>query len=169
MRGQRIAGDRHRLGEVLLGRVHVAAAELILVREGDGVDEKVDAAPFFLDRREHRIQRGGIGDVAGQNEFRPGVRSQRIDPLFQRIALIGKCDFGALADDGLGDAPSDRAIVGDTKNDATLARHEISTVRHKPSINGSEGLLYTGLAPPKVLSPSRKGQPGAVGLGVSSR
>ena len=44
-RGEGVAGDEQRLGEIVLAGVDIAAVELFLVGEGDGMDEEIDAAP----------------------------------------------------------------------------------------------------------------------------
>ena len=49
---------------------------------------------------------------------------QRLDPLLQRVALIGEGELGALRVRGPGDAPGDRAVVGDAHDQAALARQE---------------------------------------------
>jgi hypothetical protein len=47
-----------------------------------------------------------------------------LDPLLQRVALPGECDLRARRAAGFGDAPGDRAVVGDTENDPALALHQ---------------------------------------------
>ena len=47
---------------------------------------------------EHRVDRGGVGHVAfADHELRAELRGERLDPLLQRLALIGEGDLGALA------------------------------------------------------------------------
>src|SRR3974390_3853389 len=55
---------------------------------------------------------------------------ERLDPLLQRLALPGQRDFRARRVAGLGDAPGDRAVVGDAENHPALALHEPRTLRH---------------------------------------
>ena len=52
--------------------------------------------------------------------------------FLQRIALIGEGELGALRPAGLGDAPGDRAVVGDPHDQAALAAHETGRVHHVP-------------------------------------
>ncbi len=61
---------------------------------------------------------------------RAEFRGQRLDALLQGIALIGERQLGALRGAGLGDAPGDRAVVGDAENQALLAGHQALTNRH---------------------------------------
>ena len=140
-RGERVAGDEQALGEVLFGCVDVAAVEFVLVGEGDGVNEEVEAAPGLGERLEDGVHRRGIGDVAGQHDRGAEFGGQRLDALLQGVALIGERDFGALRGAGLGDAPGDRAIVGDAHDQATLAGHEISRCHACRRLCGRHRLL----------------------------
>ncbi len=55
---------------------------------------------------ERRVDARLIGDVAGHQEVRTDRRGQRSDPPFQRLALVGERQFGALRGAGFGDAPA---------------------------------------------------------------
>src|ERR1700676_2227191 len=60
---------------------------------------------------------------------------QRLDAFAERLALIGEGELGAMRCEHLGDAPSDRVIVGDAHNQAALALHQSlhihrSLIRH---------------------------------------
>ena len=48
--GERVAADQHRLREIVRRGVDVAAGELLLVGERDGVHEEIERAPFRRDR-----------------------------------------------------------------------------------------------------------------------
>ncbi len=61
---------------------------------------------------------------------RADLLRQRLDALLERIALIGEGELGALGAAGLGDAPGDRAVVGDPHDQAALAAHETRGFRH---------------------------------------
>ena len=52
-RGEGVAGDEERLDEIVLGRVDVAPVELLLVGEGDGMNQEIERAPLLGDRVEH--------------------------------------------------------------------------------------------------------------------
>src|SRR5205085_375444 len=54
----------------------------------------------------------------------------RLDPLLERISLIGKSQFGAMRVRGLRDAPGDRAAVRYPHDEAALAAHQTGRVRH---------------------------------------
>ena len=81
--GEGIAADQHGLGEILRRGVDIAAGELILVGEGDGVHEEIELAPLRLDRREGRVDGRGLGDVAMADDEAADLLRQRLDPLLQ--------------------------------------------------------------------------------------
>ena len=105
-------------------RLDVAAVELGLVGEGDGVHQEIELAPLAAELGEHRIDGGGVADVTGQHELRAELSRQRLDALLERIALIGEGERRALRRRRLGDAPGDRAVVGHAHDQAALALHE---------------------------------------------
>ncbi len=104
--------------------VGVAALQLVLVGEADGVDQEVHRAPLLLDLGEHRIDRGDVLDVAGQDDLAADRFGERLDPPAERLALIGEGKLGAVRGQRLGDAPGDRMIVGDAHHQAALALHQ---------------------------------------------
>ena len=53
--GQGVAGDVQRAQEVVAAGVDVLALQFFLVGIGDGVNQKVDGAPLFLDRGKHGL------------------------------------------------------------------------------------------------------------------
>ena len=83
-----------------------------------------------LQRLEHRLDASLVGHVARQHELRADLGGERLDPLLDGVALIGERDLGALVVAGFGDAPGDRAVVGDAENDAALARHQFGSFGH---------------------------------------
>ena len=72
------------------------------------------------------------GSVTSQwpTTMRADLLGERLDALLQRIALIGEGQFGAMASAGLGDAPGERAVVGDPHDQAAFTAHEARDVRH---------------------------------------
>ena len=121
---ERIAGDQHRLAEIVRRGVDVAAIELLLVGEGDGVHHEVERAPGLLRGREHGVDGRRIGHVAMAEHLRADLLRQRLDALLQRIALVGEGNVGALGAAGPGDAPGQRPVVGDPQDQTALAAHE---------------------------------------------
>ena len=65
-----------------------------------------------------------IGDVAMADDVPADLLRERLDPLLQRVALIGERQFGALRMAGLGDAPGNRPVVGDAHDEAALGPQE---------------------------------------------
>ena len=64
--------------------------------------------------------------------MRADLLRQRLDALLQRIALVGEGNVGALGAAGPGDAPGQRAVVGDAQDQTALAAHETRGFRHNP-------------------------------------
>ena len=60
----------------------------------------------------------------GSTIFEPSLRRQWLDPLFQRLALVSEGQRRTLRGHRFGDAPGDRAIVGDTHDEAAFALHQ---------------------------------------------
>jgi len=57
---------------------------------------------------------------------------QRPDALFERLALIGESDFGAVRAAGFGDAPGERTVVRDPHHETAFATHEARIFSHCP-------------------------------------
>ena len=96
-----------RLGEIVGGRIDIAAFKFVLVGEGDGVDDEIEVAPFCLDGFKRGIDGGHVGDIAGHDDFGAHFGGQGFNALLQGIALIGEGQFRALIGAGLGNAPGD--------------------------------------------------------------
>ena len=92
--------------------------------------DEIERAPWRCDRGEDRVDGGGLGDVAMADDEPADLLGERLDPLLQRVALIGEGELGALRVAGLGDAPGDRPVVGDPHDQAALAAHETGGFRH---------------------------------------
>ena len=95
----------------------------------------------------------GLGDVAMADDQAADFLRQRLDPLFQRVALIGEGELGALRVAGLGDAPGDRAVVGDPHDQAALAAHETRGFRHAVPRCGAEPAASYGIGPGPFKQP----------------
>src|SRR5262249_24597439 len=129
-RSERVAAHQHRLGKIVRRRVQVAPGQLILVGEGNGVHEKIERAPFRFNRRESRVDSIRFGYVAVADHQPAYLFSQWFDPLLQRLALISESELGALPMASLCDTPGERAVVGDTQDQAALAAQETRGFRH---------------------------------------
>jgi len=122
--GEGIDRNVHRHQEIGVRGIDIAAAQFVLVGKADGVDDKVDAAPFGLEPFEQGIDRVHVGDVAFKQPRLAQLAGQRHHALFQRLALIAERHFGALRGEGLGDAPGDGFVVGEPHDEAPFARHK---------------------------------------------
>ena len=88
------------------------------------MDQKVDRAPFFLQPGEKRVHRFLGRHVAFDHLGHADRIDQRLDPLLQRVALIGKGDFGTLGRQLLGDAPGNGFVIGKAHDEPALACHK---------------------------------------------
>src|SRR6185437_8335018 len=79
--GEGVAGDVERAAEIGPRRIYVAALELILVGERDGMDEEIETAPRAVEPVEHRIELLVVLDVGGQHDLRADRLRQRLEPL----------------------------------------------------------------------------------------
>ncbi len=130
-RGQRVARDQHGVGEVLLRGLKIAAVELILVGERNGVDHEIDLAPLLLHLGKHRVDARRIGDIAMAERDRAEFLGQRLDALLQRIALPGQRQFSALVAARFRDPVSDGAVVRHAQDHAALAAHQAHIFSHE--------------------------------------
>ena len=96
--GEGEAGDHHRADEILPRRVGIAALEFVLVGKGDGVDDEIDACPIASSSVvEHRVDRGAVLDIAGQDELASrAICGERLDAPAEGLALIGEGQLRAL-------------------------------------------------------------------------
>src|SRR5690606_29217469 len=120
----------HRAQEVLARRLDIAAGQFVLVGEGDGVHHEIDLAPKLCYFGKNTIHRLEIRDVAMPDDGGAKFRCKRFDALFQRLTLIGQGDFRTLCDQRFCDAPGDRAVIGNTKDNSALASHEAIATCH---------------------------------------
>ena len=88
-----------------LARLDIAAGELVLVGEGDAVDDEVELAPEPCDLGEDRVDRRRVGDVAMADDGGAEGLGKGLDALLQGVALVGEGEFGALRAGGLRRCP----------------------------------------------------------------
>src|ERR1700730_2007180 len=86
--------------------------------------DEIEPRPLLGEHSENAVEARFIGDVAIHHDLAAEAVGKRADALGERVALEGEGDLGALGMDRFGDAPSDRAIVGDAHDEAPLAGHE---------------------------------------------
>ena len=85
--------------------------------------QEVEPGPFSLDRGKHGIDARIVRHVARQHDLRADLGGERLDALLDGVALIGEGDLGAIVMAGLGDPPSDRAVIRNAKHKPAFARH----------------------------------------------
>ena len=122
--GEGEARDDHRVGEVLARRVGVASRQLAAVREGQRVHDEVEAAPLLLDLGEGVVDALEVGHVAIEDDVGARLLGERYGAPAERVALVGEGELGALTGEHPRDAPCDRALVGNSHDEAALACHQ---------------------------------------------
>ena len=132
--GEGVAGDRQRTNEVLARGVAIAALELVLVRIGDGMNQKIETAPFAFQAIKGGIEFGVVLDIAGKYDRGADRRRQRFEPFRLRLALIGEGDFSPLSGKRARDAPGDGMVVGHTHHQSAAALQQ-GGVSHVTSVS----------------------------------
>src|SRR5215468_895673 len=129
--GEGVARNVEREGEVLARRVDVFALQLVLVREGNGVDDEIKPAPALVDSSEHGVDAGVVHDVAGYDEIDADRLCQRRNPLAESVTLIGEGQLGPRGGNSARNAPGDRPLVRDAHDEAALAGHQPALLTHQ--------------------------------------
>ena len=110
--------------EVLARGVGVAAAQLVAVGEGERMHDEIERAPFLADHLEHALNALQILDVGLHDDLGADAFGERHGAAAEGATLIGEGKLGALAVQHAGDAPGDRAIVGDAHHQPPLPGHQ---------------------------------------------
>ena len=98
----------------------VAALELVAVGEGKRVHDEIERAPFLADHLEHAFDALQILDIGLFDDRGADRLGERHGAAAESAALIGEGKLGALAVQHAGDAPGDRAVVGDAHHQPLL-------------------------------------------------
>ena len=114
-----------RVFEVFDRGVAEPAGEFVFVGIGDGMHDKIKAAPFGFQRRESLVHLLRVGDVDVDHRVRTHAFSQRLQPFAKGLALVGKRKLRALGGTGFGDAPCDGTFVGDAHDKPAFAFKKI--------------------------------------------
>jgi hypothetical protein len=85
------------------------------------VDQDVETAPCLLDRFEHTLEVGVLGDIGRHDQWTVDAGRQVSNALFDALALERKGQFRAFASQRLSDSPRNAAPIGDTENQAAAA------------------------------------------------
>ena len=113
--GEAVTGDIEAHLEVLRRGVDIAACQLVLVGKGNGMHYKIKLAPIALQLFENGVQAGVVGDIAWHN-FGIDALRQRAHAAFKGLALIGEGQFSAGIGTCFGNAPGNRALIGNAHN-----------------------------------------------------
>ena len=96
------------------------------------MNDEIKTGPFVLDRFECTINGFDILDIAWQEQFRSNAFGKRFNPAAKRFTLIGEGQFGFMLRKLFSNTPSDRMIVRDPHDQATLSFHQ--TI-HRSALN----------------------------------
>ena len=120
---ERVGGHVEGQREAVARRVDERAVEVLAVREGEGVDEDVEAADLRAPAIEDGPDRRVVADVAGLHERAADrlVASGRTR-FSIRLSTRAEADGRAVLVERPRDAPGDRVVVGDPEDRARSCR-----------------------------------------------
>ena len=135
-RGEAVDADVHGHQKIFEPDIGIGAAQRLLVRIADGVDDEVDRGPARRERGKGLVEIGHVADVAIDQEIAAELVGERLHPLFHHLALIGNGKFGALRMQGLRDAPGKRLVVRKPHDQPALSLHQphviLRSCRYRP-------------------------------------
>src|SRR5262249_37142580 len=102
----------------------VTSDKLGLIGKTNGMDHEIEHAPSPAEPGENGVDGANVLDVAREHEIGFDGGSQRLHALAERLALLGKCELGAVFGQRLGYTPGDRVVVGDPHDQAALTLHQ---------------------------------------------
>jgi hypothetical protein len=120
-RHQRVGGDVEGQPEVLALGLDEALLQVVRLREGDRVDEEIEATKAADDGVERLLDRGVVARIHLDAEVRADAGGEVADVLLDALTLVGEGQLGTLPVQLLRDAPRDRAPVRDTADESELA------------------------------------------------
>ena len=107
--------------EALAGQVvQIPPFQMIARREGDGMDDAVQAVPALAQFLEYALDLGVVTHVQGQHDVGTHFSGGGLDALLQLVVLIGEGELRAFAVHGLGGAPGDGTVAGDADDEDLL-------------------------------------------------
>ncbi len=130
---ERVGADVESHPEAVARRVHEAPFQVLGGREGDRVDEDVEAAAEGLRYLgEDALDVVVRPDVAlGDERARHGL-GEVADALLDPLALVREGDLCALGGEAVGDRPGNRALVGDAQDERLLPLEPASLRSRRP-------------------------------------
>ena len=85
--------------------------------------DEIEPSPALAKAREHRIEARLGGDVGLDDDIAVEAFRERPHALAQCVALVGEGEPGAVVVQCLGDAPGERAVIGDAHDEPLLPGH----------------------------------------------
>ena len=122
--GEGEARDHHGIGKILACGVGVPPSELAAVGEGQCVHDEIEPAPHLLDLGEGVVDGLDVRHVAVDDDVGARLLGERYGTPAECVALVGEGELGSLTGENPGNAPGDRALVGDPHDETALARHQ---------------------------------------------
>jgi len=120
---ERVAGNIKRLLEARTGRFREPAGQILFLCKCDGMNQKIERAPFLFDRLKGAIKRGVILHVCIHSQGGPDTFRERCEALSKGFTLIGEGQFSALFGQLSGNPPCDGFIVGHAEDKPAFAFH----------------------------------------------
>ncbi len=90
------------------------------------MNDEIQAAPDLLDARENLVDARQVEHVAWLDDLGPERLRKGKSAAAKGAVLITERKLGALTSQHPGNAPGDRAVVGDAHYEAALAGHQLS-------------------------------------------
>jgi len=116
-----VAGHVHRRREALRTAVDHPTVEILLRREGDRVQQEIEATPAFLHLAEKRLEFAGDAYIARRSPFDAELVDDRLDPVLCLFVEIGGGKPGAAPGKCLRASCRDAMFVCDPDDEAALA------------------------------------------------
>ena len=91
-----VNADVHRHLEVFKASINIAAAQLILIRKANRVDNEINRGPARGQCLKGTVERGHIAHITVDQEITAQLFSKWAHPLAKCIALIAERQFGAF-------------------------------------------------------------------------
>ena len=107
-----------------VGGLDEAAGERLARREGDRVDDDVEAVPLVLEAGEGLVDLLVEGHVHRQDGLRSELGAEVDDAILDAVVLVGEGQLGAFALHGPRDAPGDGPFGGESDDQGLLSGQE---------------------------------------------
>src|SRR5215469_143366 len=142
-RHQRISAHVHGEMKALPVRMNVGIREVFFVREGDGVNQNIQCAPFLFQSREDFFDLFIFRYVTGKNNLGTDAFGQWSNPFLQNFSGIRKGQLSAFGMKRFRDRPGDAPVVRNSENHRLLSIQKPHLVlrRQKSKVKSKSVLL----------------------------